>query len=227
MASPDECTYIFLDESGNLDFSPKGTRYFVLTAVCTKRPFPAVHALDAYKHDCLEDFQHRLDKEYFHCAEDNRYVRQRVFGLIGTSLDDMRIDSIIVEKSKTWTSLRQDKRFYPRMLGILLKWILRKELKLGAKKVLVITDKLPIKQKRQAVEKACKLSLTHNLPRNVKHRIVHHESRSHYLLQVADYCCWAMFRKWERGDVASYNLIAPAIRSEFDVFRTGTTHYYY
>ena len=97
---------------------------------------------------------------------------------------------------------------------------------MGAEKVLVITDKLPIREKRHAVEKACKLALANSLPRTVKHQILHHESRSHYLLQVADYCCWAMFRKWERGNVASYNLIATAIRSEFDVFRTGARHYY-
>ena len=220
------CTYIFLDESGNLDFSPKGTRYFVLTAVSTRRPFPAFHALDTYKHDCLEDFRHRLDKEYFHCAEDNRHVRRRVFELIATGLDNMRIDSIVVEKSKTGPALRQGRRFYPRMLGYLLRWILPRELAMGAEKVLIITDKLPIREKRHAVEKACKLALANSLPRTVKHQILHHESRSHYLLQVADYCCWAMFRRWERGDVESYNLIAPAIRSEFDVFRTGVRHYY-
>ena len=220
------CTYIFLDESGNLDFSPNGTRYFVLTAVSTRRPFPVFRALDAYKHDCLEDFEHRLDKEYFHCAEDNRHVRQRVFGLIAQDLADLCIDCIIVEKSKTGPSLRDSRHFYARMLGYLLKWLLPKELGRGAGRVLVITDKLPIRKKRRAVEKASKLALASSLPSNVMHRILHHESRSHYMLQVADYCCWAVFRKWERGDTAHYDLIAPAMRSEFDIFRTGTRHYY-
>jgi hypothetical protein len=45
-------------------------------------------------------------------------------------------------------------------------------------------------------------------------------------LQVADYCCWAIQRKWERGDMRLYELIASKIRSEFDVFRLGTTVYY-
>ena len=30
--------YVFIDESGNLDFGPKGTKNFVLAAVITKRP---------------------------------------------------------------------------------------------------------------------------------------------------------------------------------------------
>lgn len=71
-----------------------------------------------------------------------------------------------------------------------------------------------------------RVALASSLPSNVMHRILHHESRSHYMLQVADYCCWAVFRKWERGDTAHYDLIAPAMRSEFDIFRTGTRHHY-
>ncbi len=30
--------YIFIDESGNFDFSPNGTQYFVLTSMCTLTP---------------------------------------------------------------------------------------------------------------------------------------------------------------------------------------------
>ena len=57
------CVYIFLDESGNFDFSPGGTRYFVLTSVSMERPFPVAAPLDDYKRDCLE---YDLDLEYFH-----------------------------------------------------------------------------------------------------------------------------------------------------------------
>lgn len=48
------CAYIFLDESGNLDFSASGTRYFVLTSVSMERPFSMYDALDGYRYDCIE-----------------------------------------------------------------------------------------------------------------------------------------------------------------------------
>ena len=51
-------------------------------------------------------------------------------------------------------------------------------------------------------------------------RTFHHVSCSHYGLQLADYCCWAMFRKWERGDTGYLDRIQSAVRSEFDIFRT-------
>lgn len=45
-------------------------------------------------------------------------------------------------------------------------------------------------------------------------------------LQVADYCTWAIQRKWERADLRSYDLIKRKIRSEYDLWRIGTIHYY-
>ena len=45
-------------------------------------------------------------------------------------------------------------------------------------------------------------------------------------LQVADYCCWAIHRKWERSDARSYELVKDKIRSEYDIFRGGNTLYY-
>ena len=84
-----ESVYIFLDESGNLDFSGRGTRYFVLTSVSMVRPFPMYEALDAYKYDCLE---YGLATEYFHCANDNRHVRARVFEIISCHLKRIAVD---------------------------------------------------------------------------------------------------------------------------------------
>ena len=37
--------YIFLDEAGNLDFSPNGTKYFVLGGITKERPFRAYKEL--------------------------------------------------------------------------------------------------------------------------------------------------------------------------------------
>ena len=45
-------------------------------------------------------------------------------------------------------------------------------------------------------------------------------------LQVADYCSWAIFRKWEYADVSWYNSIRDKIRTEFDLFRMEKRHFY-
>lgn len=209
------CTYVFLDESGNLDFGAGGSRYFVLTGVSLRRPSLAFQSLDDFKHHCLESWP---EIEYFHAYRDGKRVRSRVFDLIAGHLNEMRIDCLIVEKAKTEPALREDRRFYSEMLGRLLKLIVPHELGVGgAEQVIAITDSIPVNRKRQAVEKAIRTTLTRTLPPGMKYRVLHHQSRSHYGLQVADYCCWAVFRKWQTGNLAWYNLIRPAVQNELEV----------
>lgn len=217
------CAYIFLDEAGNLDFSPSGTRWFVLTSVSMRRPFTATVSLDAYKHDCLE---YGLNTEYFHCADDNNHVRGRVFEIITQSIGDFQIDSLVVEKPKTGPALQSDMRFYPEMLGYLLKYVVPKELNCGATEVIVITDSIPVNKKRRAIEKGVQTALAAMLPKGMRYRILHHSSRSHFGLQVADYCCWAVYRKWQSGETVYLEQIAQSQRSEFEIFRLGNKLYY-
>lgn len=218
-----EVLYIFLDEGGNFDFSPKGTPYFTLTSVVRKRPFRLNSGLDEYKYDLLE---YSLDQEYFHCADDNSHVKRGVFGRIAEMLEGLRIDSLIVEKRKTEPALRDEKRFYPEMLGYLLRYVLQRENGHHLDEVIIITDAIPLNKKRQAVEKAVKQILAKMLPNDCKYRVLHHASKAHYGLQIADYCNWAIYRKWNTGEIKYYNLIKPAITSEYELFRDGQLKYY-
>lgn len=215
--------YIFLDEGGNFDFSPKGTRYFSLSAASLRRPFKLHTSFDTYKYDLIEG---GYDVEFFHCSHDNRHIRKRVFGIIAENLPQIRIDALVVEKPKTNPSLYDVKTFYPKMLGYLLPWVISSYRVDEIAEVVVITDRIPIKRKRDAVEKAVKVTLASRLPVGVPYRVMHHESRSHYGLQLADYCNWAIFRKWERGESEHYDCIKRSIKSEFDIFRSGITKFY-
>ncbi|MBF0635084.1 MAG: DUF3800 domain-containing protein, partial [Nitrospinae bacterium] len=60
-----DCLYIFLDESGNFDFSPKGSPFLVLTAIVAKRPFAWVDKLACLKYDLIEN---GFEIEFFHCT---------------------------------------------------------------------------------------------------------------------------------------------------------------
>jgi hypothetical protein len=218
-----EVLYIFLDEGGNFDFSPKGSQYFTFTSVVRKRPFLLNTVLDNYKYDLIE---FGINQEYFHCAEDNKRIRAKVFERIEQHQDTLIIDNLIIDKRKTGLALREPKRFYPEMLGYLLRYVLEKEQKKNLDEVIIITDSIPVKSKKQAMEKAVKQTLSRMLPAQVKYRVIHQSSKAHFGLQIADYCNWAILRKYERGDAEFYSRVEPMIRSEFDIFRNGrTTHY--
>ena len=215
--------YIFLDESGNLDFSPNGTKYFQLCAVAKERPFLAHHELAELKYDLVEQ---GIELEYFHAAENKQAVRDKVFTIIQKYINGVRIHALLVEKSKTNPALRGEEQFYPRMLGYLIRFILDQYDLSQYGEVIVFTDIIPVGRKNMAVKGAVKVTLASMINKKAKYRLVHHHSKSNYDLQIADYYSWAIFRKWERGDMRSYDLIKSVVRSEYDIFRTGNSHYY-
>lgn len=221
--APSSRLYIFLDEGGNFDFSSKGTPYFTLTALTTSRPFAWDTPLMSLKYDEIE---HGSDAEYFHASEDKQIVRNRVFSILTNTLNDARLDCIVVEKRKTVPDLQIGERLYPAMLGHLLKFVVRQVDVSTKGEVIVMTDVVPVKARRKAVENAVSETLARRLPTDVKYRILHHDSKSCMGLQACDYCNWAIYRKWDRGDIRSYDLISSAIRSEFDIFRRGKRHFY-
>jgi hypothetical protein len=81
-------------------------------------------------------------------------------------------------------------------------------------------DCLPVQKKRKAVEKAIKTTLQQMLAATVRFRILHHDSKSCCSLQAADYFNWAVYRRRDRGDDGSLNLVKRAVKSQFDIFRT-------
>ena len=58
-------TYIYLDESGNLDFDNSGTKHFVLCAMITPRVLETQGILHRLKCELSEG---GVDKEHFHAT---------------------------------------------------------------------------------------------------------------------------------------------------------------
>lgn len=211
--------YVFLGESGDFDFSTGGSRYFILTSVTAPRPFAFDGKMSDYRYALLEE---GVDLERFHCVRDNWRIRETVFETITADLDALSIDCVIVDKAKTNPTLWTPRQFYPKMMGYLLTYVLRGMGPVDAGKAVVVTDRLPISKGRKIVEKAIREAV----PATMAFCIRHHPSCAHFGLQVADYCCWAIQRKWERGDERFYGRIKTSVRSEFDIFGTGDTRYY-
>ena len=211
--------YLFLDEAGNLDFSKNGTKYFVLGGITKERPFHAYKELTELKYDLVE---RGMGLEYFHAAEDNQSTRNQVFDIIEKNLAGVAVDSIIVEKQKVDAALCDEERFYPKVLGTLLREILRHYPLAEFAEVIVFTDNLPVQRKRAAVEKGVKMTLAAMLPATVRYRVLHHASKSNMDLQIADYCTWAIYRKWNRQDARSFQRVQAAVRREWDVLQAGT-----
>ena len=90
----------------------------------------------------------------------------------------LRIYSLFVEKRKTGPALQIEEKFYVRMLGYLLKYILAQHDLGQFKEVLVFTDSIPLQKKRATIEKALKTTLASLLPATARYRVVPHGSKS-------------------------------------------------
>ena len=115
---PEKILYVFLDEAGDFGFHSDGSKYFLLTSIAKERPFAIYQGLADLKYDLTES---GLTMEYFHAAEDKQPIRDKVFVVIQKHLANIRIDSLIIEKRKTVPALQQPEKFYPKMLGYLLR----------------------------------------------------------------------------------------------------------
>jgi len=209
--------YIFLDESGNFDFSGReGRQYFIITGLSVFRPFPCFEELLEYRHDLWESGQ---EIEYFHANNDQPHVRKKVFEIICKQLGKLQADSIILEKRKTYPQLQKDReRFYKTFLGILLKYILKGHTWHNIKDIVMIHDRLA-PEKRKRLSDAIKDALffwADDVDGNYYINFI--QSKASFLLQIVDYINWAIARKWEYGDQSFYDLIQPCIKSERDIF---------
>ena len=216
--------YVFIDVSGNYDYSPTGTMSLIITSTLCTDINPGVLELYAVKHEVIDQ---GIDIEYFHAAEDRQPVRDKVFDVI-SGLTHLRIDSIIVEKSKIDPKLRPLNKLYPTMVEYLLQYpfdprgidVTRFD------KVLIFMDRESTRAKeKDAITKAVKLSLARHL-RGIPYALSMHSSASHPYLQIVDYCSWALYVKWERGETRPFNKIKNLVRSEFLIYRNKKAKWY-
>lgn len=206
--------FLYLDEAGNFDFSEKGSRYYILTCVAMRRPFHHVAPLSSIKYDLIE--QHRIPKHLtnyfeFHASEDPQSTRDLVFNCIGRYLDRFAIYCGVFEKSRIPLDSRDPHYLYASMFRWLIEQIAVQYPK-EINRIVVVTDTIPVKKRSGALRQTLKSNLNDIIvPMGMEYELYHHSSESDCNLQIADYCCWAVQRKWERDDDRSYRLIEQAI----------------
>jgi hypothetical protein len=213
--------YVFADEAGNFDFSRKrdASRYFIL---CT------VTASDCSVGDDLLQLRRTLGwrgmhlDSVFHATEDPQGVRDEVFDLLKEA--DLRVDATIFEKSKAQAHLRNDRALYKIAWYLHFKYV-ASEIVTSRDRLFVVASSLGTKKRRGSFHSAVD-DVEHQVSPCRRYRVAFWPAASDPCLQVADYCTWAIQRKWERGDTRSYDIIEPKIATEFDVWVAGDVHFY-
>lgn len=216
--------FLFADESGDFTFKrEKASRYFILTTVAMSDCAPALSALIDLRHELAWEGREGLRHwGPFHACTDPNPVRNRVFDAIADL--DFKVDSIILEKSKAKPRLRtSEERFYQYAWFYLMKYLAGHLV--GKKELLVVAASIGTNRKRSAFYGGVKDVLA-QVRRVNSYRTACWSADCDGCLQVADYCGWAIQRKWEMKESWAYDRIKEKIRSEYDFFASGTDHFY-
>jgi hypothetical protein len=206
--------YLFFDESGNLDFSENGSRWFCFGALTLRDPGPLTAEFARLRYAFLEQ---GLELQCFHAAEDRQVVRNEVFGAL-TQVGGFDFDVLVADKQLTPGVLRDPFEFYARLGYVLMDSVLERFRELD-EPIVIITDSLPVQRERKALGKAFRTAIRDSL-RGRPFTIMHHTSAAHAGLQAVDYCTWAVNRRL-RGDDRPYELIRRWIKGEWEAFKVG------
>ena len=213
--------HVYLDEAGDFNFRPNGSPYYVFAVAWTMDPSPLAHDLARLRYALLKQGH---DLTSFHASEDKQRHRDAVVEVLRRHAN-WRFAAVVVDKGKVNPSIRDQHSFYPQFGTMALRFVFRGWTQ-AATSVLAFTDTLPINKRRAAVaaafRRSCRADL-HGLPFN----IYHHPQESNYWLQLVDYCCWAVQRKWTKGDSRTYDALAHRLaKPELNVLQRGETRYY-
>ncbi|MDO8511853.1 MAG: DUF3800 domain-containing protein [bacterium] len=222
--------YIFIDESGNFDFSPTGTKYFILTALSAIKPFDIASPLLDLRYNLLPNYSCGTSMEergYFHASEDTQAVRDQVFSIIVKPDHQMRIDSVIAQKNKANPRFHQQPvELYMKMGEALLKYSFNRATWQGYDHVVLVFSSIFDKKKRGVLKQTFK-SLIKQYAKT-SFALYFHDSKFDLCNQAVDYFGWAIYRKWESGDSRSYDIVQQnqIIKTQFSIFEKGNSEFY-
>ena len=218
--------YVYLDESGNFDFSNKqgASKWIIITSLSTTNPEEGLIDYYRLKHKLIKG---NYDVSSFHATEDKQVIRNQFFSVIA-GLSNARIDGLAIRKNRLTPEWRKKREFYPIMLEYLLKYVFHPS-GLNSRRfehIYIFLAKMQLaKREREPMIFGIKRFLRHRLS-EIPFTVSLHSCESNPYLQMVDYCCWSLFVKRERNELRPYNRLLNLVKSDFDIFECGETNWY-
>jgi len=215
--------FVYADEAGCLTFNRNKnvSKYFIIATIVTREWEAMSIGLQRLRKRMLVDNMPLGD--YFHATTDAQAVRDLVYEEIIKY--DFSIQATICEKSKAKPHVTASKaRFYK------TPWYFH--CKIGVAPLLdnptgifITAASIGTKKEKASFVTALDDVQKQSFP-NIPCRVDFRSCSADPCMQVADYCAWAIQRKWEKNDSRSYDLIKSRITREYDLWAHGREHYY-
>jgi len=206
--------YIFLDESGDLGFNERSSRWFILSIILTSNHRKV--------EKCVKRVHKGLKKKYkkvgeLHAYHSDSVTKKRILRML-SGVQDIEIYSIILNKKKVYTDLKNQKNYlYNYTANILLDRLYnKKNFRKGVNVLICIDQRETNKFLKKNFMDYLNNSLIKKGDGNFKIKI--RPSQSEKCLQAVDFISWAIFRKYEKNDYEYYEIIKNKIVGESLLF---------
>lgn len=216
---PAPTLYVFVDESGNFDFSDNGTTHFVLGALATTDPTASARHAQRLKYRLLGDGH---DISSFHASEDKQLVRDEVLRTMA-DLHEVHAHVIYGDKHLAAPNKQSDGSLYTLFGRALIRHVLRVFEDSAIGRIVVVFDRTLTGKKRGAFEQAIKPDLKAS---GRPFAVYFQPMASDLNGQMADYLSWAKYVSLERSEHRPWRALGPLDVSDFDIFRRGRIRYY-
>ena len=186
--------YVLIDESGNFDFSSKGSKHFVVSAFITPDPIECGHGMSRLTYEFLA--RGLSDQIPFHASENSQGTRLRVTESLCPTGHVCSIHSIYVEKHRVMTEMHDPLTFYSLIGGSMGKYLVEEFSNEETNVVLLFDVLLPARQRSGFLK-----TIKHELNKlQTRYTISFRPVKFDVNGQIADYYCWSVFRSLELGD---------------------------
>lgn len=203
--------YIFLDESGDLGFSDKSSKYLIITLLISGiKEEPEIKRI-------IKKIRQKILKKTLKKSSEikwnnsNKIIKNNVLSKI--SEINLEIFTIILDKTKIFPYLKEKKH---KLYNYLCRLILS-ECSLNDQVIELIVDRSKGKRalrddfddyiRKQIISSDCKL------------KIKHEDSKNNGGLQSLDFISGAIFNKYEYNNPKFYNIIKNKIVTERELFK--------
>lgn len=202
--------YIFLDESGDLGFKKSSSKWFLFTIAMTNE----ARALERAVKKVWRPLKRKHKKlGELHASHEKDITRKRVLRHL-SEVADFKVLCVILNKQKVYVDLQNQKNYlYNYTANILLD-------RLHTKEVLEPKESVHLFVDRKDTKKRLRENFIDYLTSSMKKRrdgqfaVELHSSHENKSLQAVDFISWAIFRKYESGDYAFYDIIKSKITDE-------------
>jgi hypothetical protein len=186
--------FVFIDESGNFDFSEKGTRHFVLSAHITRTPIECGAGLSALTYEFLA--RGLINQVPIHATQNSVSTRHLAISRLCERTHQCRALSVFVEKATLEEDCQSDVTMYW-ISAVALVGRLASTITDQSPRIILLFDATLTSKKRAAFLKVLKAGLKKATREfHIHFRPVSHDVNG----QIADYYAWSVFRALESND---------------------------